>query len=512
MASTSLRSQEGAGRDRVPPASATPTPPAAGAFPASTARFTAPLPVAALRIAGLLLAVALLAATPAAAAVPWNTDAIVAFSHQGYESDSTREALLAHRVEVSVDGPVGAPLTGALRLAQRADLTLEALSAAAGLDYLGTRLGLSLDLQADRVEPGPLTAPLLSFDPDSLTGQEAGSAAYEQAGAGLRLDWTAALWDARLAADWRRLAYDEPTRDLSDARELDLATAGGLALGELLRLELDLGFLETLYDQRRESDGQELAATLRLARPLGDRWRLAVEGELAWRAVRNVDSLATYERPDGRRRRLGFQADWLGDAWRELAVSLDWEQEDWRDYPGYFVDGVSLALSLQGAWPLGGDGRLEGWLEASVYDPDSLSGEAWILRRGEERRLEGGLWWRRGEEGRWPLVLGLMAEDLSLRDDGEDRFRLLRGEIELGWRPRAALRTGARLGLDSYTSRYAGGEDGTELGLESSLELTWSPHPWECVLRLARERRHSFLADVASSDDWEAGLELRWHP
>jgi len=485
MASRSLPSPAPAGRDRVPPS---------------------------IRAAGPLLAAALLAAFPAATPADWDTEALVGFSHQGYESDSTRETLLAHRVEVRVLGPAGSPLAGSLRLARRADLTLDALSAAASLDHLGSRLRLALDLRAERVEPGPLTAPLLSFDPDSLTAQEAGSAAYDQAGAGLRLDWTALLWDARLAADWSRLAYDEPSSDLSDTRELDLEAAGGVALGELTRLELDVDIRETLYDQRRASDGQELAAALRLSRPLGERWSLAVAGELSWRAVRDVDSLATYERPDGRRRRLGVEADWLGEGWRELALALDWEREEWRDYPGYFGDGASLALSLQASWPLGGGGRLEGWFEAAAFDPDTLSGDVWILRRGEERRLEGGLWWRHGEGGRWLLVLGLMAEDLSLRDVGEDRFRLLRGEVELGWRPRDALRASARLGLDSYASRYAGGGDETELGLEGSLELGWSPRPWECVLRLARERRHSFLEDVASSEDWETGLELRWHP
>lgn len=502
MASTSLPAADRAGPARDPRA----------AFPPDAVSGVVPPRRRIRPAAGLLLAAVLAATGPGAAGAAWETAASAAFSHQGFESDSTRETLLAHRVEARIDGPVGAPLAGHLRLARRSDLAFEAISAAGGLDYLGSRLGLALDLSAERVEPGPLTAPLLSFDPDSLTSQQAGSAVYDQVGAGLRADWTAALWDVRLAADWRRLAYKEPTRDLSDARELDLSAAGGLALGELLRLELDLDFLELFYDQRRASDGQELEAALRLARPLGDRWSLAVTGGLAWRAVRDADSLATYERPAGRRCRLGLEADWLGEDWRELVVALDWEREEWGSYPGYFADGTSLSLSVLGGWPLGGQGRLEGWLEAAVFDPDSLSTGTWILRRGQERRLEGGIWWRRDADGRWPLVLGLTAEDLSLRAEGEDRFRLLRGEAELGWRPRESLRAAARLGLDRYDSRYAYGEDETELGLEGALELAWSPRPWECVLLLARERRHSFLADVASSDDWETGLELRWHP
>ncbi len=442
----------------------------------------------------------------------WDLDTKLGLAYQGYHSDEIVEELLASDLEAALLGRSAGNWESGLRIAHREDLYTVSSRAIVDFDYLGESLGLDGEVLLERSEPGRLNDPLLWFDPDDLASQYAADAGYQRSGLRTGLSWSTLGWDGRLGASWSDQRYDEPSEALSDSREGRVESALGLSLPAEGRLDLDASFREETYEQRPASDEQELSFEGRASFPLGESWEGALLGELRHHAVRDETGIAYYERPSGRERAFGFGLDSFGAGRGELSLETLLCREEWSDYDGYFGDGWGKDVEAMAGLSLGEDSRLDLFCAAAFFDPDSIQTDTWTLRRVTERRLEADLFLRHGSAGSFPIGLGVIGERLLLRGEEEDRFLLLQGELELGWRPDAARSFRVRVSLDQYQSLYAGEEEETEWGWSGSVEFRLERGPWELESRLERQQRYSFLEDSGPIEDWETGLEIRWHP
>ncbi len=459
-----------------------------------------------------MLVLGLLLAAPAAAqgTVRWATEAEFALRYQNYEMGETAESVLAPKAKAGLRAEFDDNLTGALRFEHREDLYNLASSAALGLERFGSGWDFDMEARLERHSPGKLSSPLLFFDPDSLESQSAADADYNRSSFVARLRRPADRWSARLEFEAASTRYDRPAGTLSDIDALRGESGLEILLPAEFRLESELVFERERYGQRAASDADVLALRASLHLPAPPNWELALRGRSETRDVEELDGLSYYERPGGGEIAGGFGLAWFGAA--ELSLDAFVGSEDWDEYDGYYTGGATWEIEAFEGNAIGEDSRMDLLLRIEGFHPDSLSLDDYTLSRGEEQRWEASLFCQLRRSSVLPLGVGLLAESLRLRGAEEDHFELLQAEAEAGWSPRSQLALRFALRVDRYSSRLGSEPEELEWGIGGDLSLEGDRGSWTWIAELPRRQHVSFLEEAIRSEDWEAGLRIRWHP
>jgi hypothetical protein len=455
-------------------------------------------------------------------AVVWDLEARSGLAYQDYESGDRTESILARTLELRLGGRLPNGWSGRLDFHHEEDLYLGGSRGGVGLNFFGERGELEISGDLGHNASGGLSTPLLYFDPDSLASQAASSSAYWTRFGRLGAGWRDGLFDLRGVLNYRDVDYEADSEILSDRKELSAEARLGLLLPADLRLAFDAELFCFRHPQRASSDRDELHLESRLGRDLA--WgELALRGTWEEHDPAQPDSVAYFERPRGQAGSIGLETLYFGGR-GDGQLNLSFEREHWEEVEdGYFRSGAGAQLELMGALRFGEDSFrpravLDIYAAGERFVPDESS--AAELARGKERRLELGLRFSLHPQGRFPVSLNLLAEELRLESGDEDRYTLLQQQLELGWRPRPTLLLRGEVGLDHYGSRYGSAaeedpatEDSeSELSFSGGLHLEWELGPWRMEARFRRQVYVSFLDLGEDSRDWESGFWIRWHP
>ncbi len=455
-------------------------------------------------------------------AVIWDLEVRSGLAYQDYESSGQSESILARSLELRLGGRMDGGWSGRFDLHHEEDLYLGGSRGGAGLSYFGDHGELELSADIGRNSSGGLSTPLIYFDPDSLESQVASSISYWTRSGRLGIGWREELFHLRGALSYRDVDYETDSEILSDRKELNARGHLGLLLPVDLRFSMDVELYDYRHPQRSSSDRDELHIESRFGRDLS--WgELALLGTWEEHAPVQPDSVAYFERPNGRSGSLGLETLYFGDRGdAQLNISLD--RERWDEIEdGYFRSGTGVQLELMGALHFGEEAFrpkavLNVYSAAERFHPDEVS--ATELARGKERRLELGLNLSLQPRGRFPVGVNLLVEELRLESGDEDRYTLLQQQLELGWRPRPTFLLRGEFGLDHYGSRYgdiaeddpAADDSESEMSFNGGVQIEWERGPWRLEARFHRQVYMSFLDLGEDSRDWESGLWIRWHP
>ncbi len=475
-----------------------------------------------LHITGALVLVAAGGPSRAEQSPVWDLEARSGLAYQDYEGSDQSESIIARSLELSLAGRLPQGWSTRIELRHEEDLYLGGSRGAVQLNYFGDRGELEASADLGRNSSGGLSTPLLYFDPDSLESQAASSATYWTRGASLGGGWREGFFSLRGALDYSVVDYEEDSEILSDRDELIMNAQLGLTLPADLRLLLDTELAGFRHPRRVSSDRDELHLTGRIGRDL-PRGELAIQGTWETHDPAWPDSVAYFERPRGRAGSLGLEALYFGSL-GDGQLSLRYDRETWDEIEdGYFRSGAGGQVEFNGAMRFGQDSFrpasvLDLFVVAERFVPEDPSEAG--LARGEERRLELGLQFSLRPRGRFPVTVNLLAEELRLENDDEDRYTLLQQQLELGWRPIPTLLLNGEVGLDHYGSRYgdvdqsdASIEDSeSEMSFSGGVGVEWEHGPWRLEARFRRQVYMSFLDLGEDSRDWESGLWIRWHP
>ncbi len=463
-------------------------------------------------LAGMLSGICFLGSVLLLTAHAHTWEGEISTGYQSYRSDSLSADSVTGLISVRLSQIALASLEAGLELSAREDLYDRVTGA--GMDLRGGKGTWNWDagLALSKREPGELSLPLLSFDPEAMLlieEQEQSSQTLILHG---DLSRTADFHALRMGWHRSQLRYPEPDSVSSDRdengidAELSLYLPASLEAGIRLRLD-DLSFM-----QRSGSDRGTRAVTLSLGRFLGDAWSLRAEADWERHSVRDAHELNSYERPGGDLQSLVFAADRFGSG-TDVSSRLEWIRENWDDYEGYYRPGKGWESEVVLYLALPRNTRLELLGGLSTFDPDEDPTESWTLDRGRERRLEGSAQLAFLSETSTPMELTLLGEESRLGAEGDDRFRVLQAQLNLRWILRSNLELGLRLSLDEYQSLYEGEEAQRDLGSSGSLRLEWRPaDAWRLTLDAGRSQRYSFLESGEVIEDWSLALGLRRSP
>ena len=428
---------------------------------------------------------------------------------QSYRSDSLSLDELIGSVDLRLSQIQLGPVDYGLALSAREDL-FERLTAAA-MDFASDKKSIeaSAFLKVSRRDPGKLSLPILSFDPDALLLIEEREQSSQSLSLGPGISWTADFHSLRLEWDHSRLSYPEPDSVISDRHD----SSGEARLSIYLPGSMEAGFQIQLenerYIQRSHSNRSGLEWTLRLSRFVGECWSLRSRAALEQHEVEDPSALNSYERPGGSLWKLGLAADRFG-ATSDLSWRGDWGRESWDDYDGFYRPGNYWESEAHLSFKLPRQVRLELLASFSGFNPDTLSDEIWTFSRSRERRMEGRGQVSLFDETSLPVELTLLGEESRFGESGSDRFRILQIQLSLRYRWSEAKTLTARLSLDNYQSLYDEEEAQRDMGASGLLRLDWSLLPtWNLKLEAERNRRFSFLETGGLIEDWQFTLGLR---
>ncbi len=442
-------------------------------------------------------------------ALATNWEGGLSLGSQSYRSDSLSldEAIASADLRLS-QIPLG-PVDYGLTLSAREDL-FDRLSAAS-MDFSSRKNSIAANafLKLSRRDPGKLSLPILSFDPDALLLIEEREQSSQSLSLGTDLSWTADLHALNLQWDHSRLNFPEPdsvTSDRHDTRaeaSLTIYLPGSFEAGLQAQLESES------YLQRSHSNRRELEWALHLNRFVGESWSLRSSAAVQQHKVEKASALNSYERPGGDLWTLGLAADRFGVG-SDFSWRGDWGLENWDEYDGFYRPGSFWESEMHLSFKLPRQARLEFLANISGFNPDTLSDDIWTFSRSRERRMEGRGQLSLFEESSLPLELTILGEESHFGENASDRFRILQVQLSLRYRWSQTRILTARLSLDDYQSLYDNEEAQRDLGASGLLRLDWTLRPtWNLQLETERNRRYSFLESGELIEDWQFTLGLR---
>ncbi len=457
------------------------------------------------KLPGILILGSVLIA-PAAAS---NWEGGFTFGSQAYRSDSLSLNQIAASADLRLSQISLGPIDYGLALSAREDL-FDRLTAAA-MDFSAEKQSVNADgfLKISRRDPGKLSLPILSFDPDALLLIEEREQSSQTLGLGAGLSWTADLHSLNFNWDHSRLSYPEPDSVTSDHHDSRAEATLSLYLPGSLETEFKIQVEDERYLQRSHSDRNHHEWALQLSRFVGEIWSLRTSAALQQHEVEDASALNSYERPGGELWTLGFALDRFGGnsdfTWRG-----DWGRENWDDYEGFYRPGFFWESEALLSFGLPSHAGIEILASISGFNPDTVSDEFWTFTRSRERRMEGRMQLSLFDESSLPVELTVLGEESRFGDNGSDRFRILQIQMSLRYRWSQAKTLTARLSLDDYQSLYDNEEAQRDLGASGLLRLDWNLRPaWNLQMEAERNRRFSFLESGELIEDWQLSLGLR---